>query len=854
MNIINRFSILFLCLAAAGCAAEIDEGIRDGAEGTTTAEIMTVNILFSEDTAGLLEESEGMQTRSEDLNSALSEAGIISISRLFPDAGVFEPRTRKAGLHRWYKVRYVESPDVKSVEGFGNLPGAEIVEPEREIALNTMFNDPKSGQQWHYLNDGSLSSDFKAGADINVTPVWDNYTTGDRSVIVAVVDAGVDYAHEDLAANYIDGKNFGTGGKITPDDHGTHVAGTIAAVNNNGVGVSGIAGGDAEAGVQGVGILACQIFSGNNPVGGAEAIKWAADHGAVIANNSWGYVFESENDAMNANISADLAAAIDYFIMYAGCDNDGNQLPESPMKGGVVLFSAGNDGWRYNPIGEYEPVIAVGSIGPDYTRAYYSCYGDWVDIAAPGGTAKVNKGMVYSTIVGNKYDFMQGTSMSCPHVSGVAALIASYFGGPGFTNDMLVERLLGGARKDALPASAKIGPLVDALGSFSMGGTAAPDKVEDFDLSAVGNRLDVSIKVTADADDVKTYEYAVLVSEDQSLLQGADMKALPEGVKEYRFKVGLKEVGEYLQIAIPGLEFDKEYHVAVAGYDYLQHSSALSEIKQIRTTANNAPVIRPQQETAGLVIKPYETLTLSFEILDPEGENVEVTLAEKRNGLNLQKGADGTWALTITGRLLKAGEYDCTIHVTDPHGLAADFSFTFEVLDNAVPVQSKEFDDLYVEGTGKTFTYNLYEYFADPEGETLTYRTNGDIGKVADVAISGNQLVINIKGYGPATLEITASDSGKSCTVQLRIMVKDPTDLIELYPVPVKDILNVRTGPAAETKIEIRSASGHIVHQESGSVSAFDPAAIEMKHCAPSRYVVRVTIGDNTVEKIISKI
>ena len=103
-------------------------------------------------------------------------------------------------------------------------------------------------------------------------------------------------------------------------------------------------------------------------------------------------------------------------------------------------------------------------------------------------------------------------------------------------------------------------------------------------------------------------------------------------------------------------------------------------------------------------------------------------------------------------------------------------------------------------------------------------------------------------------MEITASDSGKSCTVQLRIMVKDSTDLIELYPAPVKDILNVRTGPAAETKIEIRSASGHIVHQESGSVSAFDPAAIDMKHCAPGRYVVRVTIGDNTVEKIISKI
>ena len=92
--------------------------------------------------------------------------------------------------------------------------------------------------------------------------------------------------------------------------------------------------------------------------------------------------------------------------------------------------------------------------------------GGWVDIAAPGGSAYYSSGQIYSTVPGNKYGWMQGTSMACPHVSGVAALIVSQYGGPGFTNDMLKERLINGANKIALSSNTKIGPLVDAYGSI----------------------------------------------------------------------------------------------------------------------------------------------------------------------------------------------------------------------------------------------------------------------------------------------------------------------------------------------------------------------------------------------------
>ena len=133
-----------------------------------------------------------------------------------------------------------------------------------------------------------------------------------------------------------------------------------------------------------------------------------------------------------------LKAAVDYFEQYAGKDENGKQV--GPMDGGVVILAAGNENrdWSANM---YEKMISVGALAPDYYRAYYSCYGDWVDICAPGGDYKKGSQIV-STLPGNKYGKMQGTSMACPHVSGVAALIASKNGGPGFTNTQLKKLLL----------------------------------------------------------------------------------------------------------------------------------------------------------------------------------------------------------------------------------------------------------------------------------------------------------------------------------------------------------------------------------------------------------------------------
>ena len=445
-----------------------------------------VSVQFNEETAALVELSlrggDAIATRAPQLGGVLEGMGIKSIRRVFPDAGEYEPRTRREGLHRFYYIEFDDQvPATRAAGDLAEIPGVVTVSPQLPVRMRG-FNDPYFSSQWHFVN-----SRYK-DADINVQKVWDEFTVGKNTVIVSVVDEGVYMQHEDLAANLIpcleDGSgsfnfNNNTPTVVPTQGHGTHVAGIISAVSNNGVGVAGIAGGNAAAGIPGVKVMSCQIFDlYGNPPDLFQAIKHGADHGAVILQCSWGFSPDMNGDGFTTDEEIELyrsytiddlpeyKAAIDYFIKYAGCDNDGNQLPDSPMKGGVAIFAAGNDNFDYDPLVSYEPIIAVGAFGATGNKASYSNYGDWVDIAAPGGDAKQG---IYSTLTDNSYGGpnWKGTSMACPHVSGVAALLVSYFGGPGFTAEECRARIVRGAVSNFFTSSSYIGRKLDAYGAFT---------------------------------------------------------------------------------------------------------------------------------------------------------------------------------------------------------------------------------------------------------------------------------------------------------------------------------------------------------------------------------------------------
>jgi subtilisin family serine protease len=391
------------------------------------------------------------------------EVGVTSIKRIFREAGKFEKAHRAYGLHLWYEITFDDSNNLQKVIGkYKNLAYFDIVEPFEEYyiikpenseksvpkpsSLVGATNDPLFNNQWHYQNTGQTGG--TPGADIQLPLAW-SIQTGNPQVVVAVIDGGIDVLHPDLGESmwintneipgngidddnngYVDdiyGYGFGDNtGTIYPNFHGTHVAGTIAAVTNNEVGVSGIAGGSGTG--NGVRLMSCAGFGLWGTGGFEAAMVYAADNGAVISQNSWG-------GGSNA-----IEAAIDYFIARAGYDNTEENFSQNiqigPMAGGIVIFAAGNSNSTFGYPSSYPPVMAVAATDHNDQRASFSTYGDWVDIAAPG----VNVLSTYPIDLGS-YSLLSGTSMACPHVSGAAALVISEFGGESFYPNQVWDRL-----------------------------------------------------------------------------------------------------------------------------------------------------------------------------------------------------------------------------------------------------------------------------------------------------------------------------------------------------------------------------------------------------------------------------
>lgn len=585
-------SLLFvLCLALlAGCQKDPDTESTPARDTDRVEGVIRMKL--DRETAEVLNvtrtRSGRVLTGNISFDELCEQYDVTAMERLFADNGCAE-RTRKAGLDLWYIIRFEGSAE-KVAEDFGEIAGVNHVEiphritkvggmsrksgtPWRKLMAlpkaapsNYPFNDPLFAEQWPLYNDGSVYPEAVAGADINIIPAWTK-TAGRSDVIVAVVDEGVEYTHPDLAGNMWSGigKNFcdRDNDDITwGEGHGTHVAGTIAAVSNNGIGISGIAGG--TGGGNGAKIMSCEIF---HPTDGrydansnatADAIKYAADNGAVICQNSWGY--EAGTMSLNQWINQDLAVkeAIDYFIRYAGMSPDG-ETQTGPMAGGIVLFAAGNEYSRLASYpAAYEPCISVAAISCAYEAAWYTNYGSTIDICAPGGGEAANfvnnigydegynlstlptnlkngDRFTYTDYFGNKktttidyvsttvgYGYMHGTSMACPHVSGVAALIVSQFGAPGFTNEQLKEKLFSTARDiDSYQGqvydgsgtyAGKIGKLVDA-GAALDSGEVPPVSDQPTITPAAGQSDTFSLAENA----VKTLTYTLAHYTDWSL-------------------------------------------------------------------------------------------------------------------------------------------------------------------------------------------------------------------------------------------------------------------------------------------------------------------------------------------------
>ncbi len=842
-----------------------NEKIEDIVSGEPVAEEVSgaVNVpgeayvCFSDDMVDLIESglaSGGVRTKSEEFNRTLDALGITEMHRVFPHAGKFEPRTREAGLHRWYVVKYSQDiPHTRAAGTFLSMDGVEIMEPVSEIKIHK-FNDPDYDKLW------GLNNTVKPGYDINVESVWENYTTGNPDVIVCVVDEGVDIKHEDLAENCLpESEHFSAVQgvvKLVPGEHGTHVAGTIAAVGNNGVGIAGIAGGDKSKGQSGVKILSCQIFagtSGSTDEGSARAIKEGADRGAVISQNSWGYQFDADGDgkltgselekAKNTKAKEVHKAAIDYFIKNAGYDENGQQV--GPMAGGVVFFAAGNDASEYGAPAEYESVVAVGSIDSEGRRSTFSNYGSWVDIAAPG-TA------IYSTVPGG-YKSMNGTSMSCPHVSGVAALVVSQLGGLGFTNEMLKARILGSADTQMIPESFKIGGLLNARGAMEFGKEVDVDPVTDLVARVSSNNFRIDWTVPQDSDGGSPYGYLILYGTDK----GAVEKATPaerENVKTVNYPSGTG-VGKPDKYVVRKLDFSTKYYIKVYAYSFgLQYSDA-SEIVEITTMANRAPDIKLESE-AKIELKPYQKKNLTFTVSEPDRHEItEVKYVNGSGADSFKTMPDGSYMITIVGTDAAEGSYTAKIIATDEYGLDSIKEISYRILGNKAPEKIAGIDNMTLSIEESAFTIDMTKYVKDADNEPLMYEISVSDPMVVHLVESENILTGTVLDYGAASVEIKVRDArGESVTFSFKVQVRKPESAISVYPNPVTDFVNVATGDEAETRVRVVSQTGKAVYDKTLTVSGYDPARIDMKSCVPGVYTVIVAFGGREYTQNIIKL
>lgn len=610
--------LLGLCSLTAMAQAQYVKGAKKGMVKVKFTPTMTTSL----STLPVQARSGQLSTGMAAFDAAAKSTKATNMYRMFPFDAKNENKLRKHGLHLWYIVEIDETvnPTTAAVQ-FKQLREVEVAEVEREKTLapysvkphtpgastfaTQPFNDPLLKDQWHYNNTSQTGF---GDADINLFQAWTK-TTGANNIVVSVHDEGVDVNHTDLKANIwvntaekngqvgvdddgngfvddINGFNFAKSkGAIDAQYHGTHVAGTIAAVNNNGIGVAGVAGGNGSG--NGVKVMSLQILGGT-----AASIErsyiYAADNGAVISQNSWGYTSPGA-------IDQSVLDAIDYFIAEAG------DYPGSPMKGGIVIFAAGNSNYDadWYP-GYYENVLTVTALGPEWKKTSYSNFGTWTDIAAPGGEVEYGtKNSILSTIPGDKYAYMDGTSMACPHVSGIAALALANRTKQ-LTNTELWNKLVTGVVNIDEHNADYLGKLgsgaVDANLAIRNDQAIAPVAISNLSVTGIAQEFaTLSWTVPADADDDQPASFNLYYHTENitSANLGAATKiTLPN----------LKTAGSAFSYEVTGLLGVTSYSFAITSTDRWGNTSSLSNIATGTTNAGPDLVLDANSQEINLAI------------------------------------------------------------------------------------------------------------------------------------------------------------------------------------------------------------------------------------------------------------
>ncbi|MEN8007504.1 MAG: S8 family serine peptidase, partial [Candidatus Krumholzibacteriota bacterium] len=487
----------------------------------------------------------------------------------------------------------------KAIGRYKNHPAIEIIEPNYIVDAVDIPTDPRFNELWGMYNTGQTGG--TAGADIDATIAWDVFT-GSHNIIVGVIDTGVDYNHPDLAANiwtnpgeiagngidddgngFIDdtrGWDFINNDNDPMDDngHGTHCSGTIGGIKDNGIGVVGVS--------PTVTIMPLKFLSAGGSGSIADAIdclEYATMMGVNLTSNSWGGGGFSE--AMRLAI-ADAGAHNDLFVAAAG--NSGTDNDSSP---------------HYPSSYAEDNVVAVASTDHNDDLSSFSCYGlTSVDIAAPGSN-------VLSTLPGNSYGSLSGTSMATPHVAGSLALIYGRFP----TINALDAKALLLNFADPLPDLDGVilsGARLNAFWPIAEPDSIPPGQITDLAVVMEGsNWLDTQWSAVGD-DGANTgpasrydLRYATFPIDDANFETATSVNGTP--------KPGAPGTLESMRIT--GLDFSTTYYLAVKALDEFGNAGPLSPVAMGMTLGAPDIAVAPASLSDALLTggTSLQSLTLS---------------------------------------------------------------------------------------------------------------------------------------------------------------------------------------------------------------------------------------------------
>lgn len=502
------------------------------------------------------------------------------------------PGAQRTHAFDFIRVELLSTPGISTAEALARVkedPAVEFAEPNYVVTADVIPNDPSFGQLWALKNTGQGGA--YAGDDIDATLAWDIYR-GDPTLKVGIIDTGIDYTHPDLAANiwtnpgeipgngiddegngYVDdvhGYDVVNGDGDPMDDHfhGTHVAGTVAAVADNGVGITGV-------------LWHCQLVAikfmdatgYGSEAGAIAAIEYSLAVGLRVTNNSWGNMPGGQLllDAINA---ADAA-------------------------GQLFVLAAGNNSWNIDMVPVYPPafmtpnMITVAATDGRDLRASYSNFGAvTVQLGAPGSA-------IYSCKPAGLYQSLNGTSMAAPHVTGVAALAMGRF--PHASARRIRQLILDSVEPiPSMLGRTSTGGRLNAYLTLLNGDATPPAAITDFAVADTGSTA-LGLTWTAPGDDGATGQasrYELRIS--SAPIDSANFDAATPVTVPSPGTAGTHESAE-----ISGLLFSSTYYFALRAVDDFGNPGALSNSASVTTLG--IPSLAAAPDTVGVTLSAGQT-------------------------------------------------------------------------------------------------------------------------------------------------------------------------------------------------------------------------------------------------------